>query len=73
MTVMRKNSILYKMNVLISSMAVSIIFSIAGTRRVLPVEIFLSSDVATVMQCVLFLVHLPFVLPRFVGVVFAAC
>ena len=43
---MTNNSIIYRVSVLIASMAASIIFLSAGTRRVFPVEIFLSRDVA---------------------------
>ena len=43
--VIRKNSIIYTVSVLIASMAASIIFLSAGTRRVFPVEIFLNRDV----------------------------
>ena len=44
--VLRKNSIVYTVSVLIASMAASIIFLSACTRRVFPVEIFLSRDLA---------------------------
>ena len=46
MAVIRENSIIYTVSVLIASMAASIIFLRAGTRRVFPAEILLSSDVA---------------------------
>ena len=65
------NSIIYTVSVLIASMVASIIFLSAGTRRVFPVEILLSSDVAPVSA--MFLVHHPFVPLLFVGVVFVAC
>ena len=40
--------IIYTVSVLIASMAVSIIFLSAGSRRVFPVEFLLGSDVAPV-------------------------
>ena len=43
---MTNNSIIYRVSVLIASMAASIIFLSAGTRRVFPEEIFFSRDVA---------------------------
>ena len=67
------NSIIYTVSVLIASMAASIIFLSAGTRRVFPVEIFLSRDVAPVSAICFFPVHRPFVFPRFVGVLPVAC
>ena len=42
------NIIIYTVNALLASMVDSIIFLSAGTRRVFPVEIFLSRDVAPV-------------------------
>ena len=59
-------------SVLIASMTTSIILWSAGTRRVVPVEIFLSRDIAPV-SAMFFPVHRPFVLPCFVGGVFVAC
>ena len=69
--VIRNKSIIYTVSVLTTSMAASIIFFRGSTRRVFPVEILLSSDVAPV-YCVLCLVHLLFVPLRFVGG-FVAC
>ena len=43
-----KNIIIYRVSALIGSMAASIIFLSAGTRRVFSVEIFLIMDVAPV-------------------------
>ena len=48
--VIRSNSIIYTVSVLIASMAASIIFLSAGTIRVFPVEIFLGRDVAPVNE-----------------------
>ena len=45
--VIRSKSVIYTVSVLITSMAASIIFS-ACTRRVFPLEILLSRDVAQV-------------------------
>ena len=42
----RDNIITYTVSVLIAHMASYIIFLSAGTRRVFPVEVFLSRDVA---------------------------
>ena len=42
--VIRNNIIIYTVSVLIVFMAASIIFLSAGSRRVFPVEIFLSRD-----------------------------
>ena len=46
--VSRNNSIIFTVSVLIASMAASIIFLSADTRRVFPVEILLSRNVAPV-------------------------
>ena len=52
-SLLRKNNIIYTASVFISSMAASIIFLSAGTRRVFPVEILLSRDVAPVsVMCI---------------------
>ena len=71
--VIRKNSIIYTLSVLMVSMAASLIFLSVGTRRVYPVEIFLSRDVAPMSAMCIVSSASSFVLPRFVGVLFVAC
>ena len=70
--VIRKNNIIYTVSVSIWSMAASIIFLTACTRRVFPVDTFLSRYVAPLSAMCIVLVHRPFILPQLVDVVFVA-
>ena len=54
-------------------MATSIIFLSAGTRRVFPVEIFLSRDVAPVSAICIVSSTSSICFPRCVGVLLVAC
>ena len=53
MTVIRNNSIIYTVSVLIMSMVACFIFLITGTRRVVPIKIFLSKDLAPVSEMII--------------------